>query len=193
MVLISRIINNSKLVSNFLLMIHMDTKDLKRNQQLFGGFSVFILVADCVYIQVSGPCPSLCLKNHSNSLSLSLSLSKMELGLSLGDTPRPLTYIDKTQKMVSTDLGFCMGFHGRFISQDSEEEKSGSSDPPVQLDLLPFSPVQRTQPPSQLVRFPWLTQNCNSTTLLKSIESRSFISYFPIFLSWFLLIFLFFE
>ncbi|GFY99829.1 homeobox leucine zipper protein [Actinidia rufa] len=83
----------------------------------------------------------------------------MELGLSLGDTPRPLTCIDKTQKMVSTDLGFCMGFTGRFISQDSEEEKSGSSDPPVQLDLLPFSPVQRTQPPSQLVRFPWLTQN----------------------------------
>ncbi|GFZ20951.1 homeobox leucine zipper protein [Actinidia rufa] len=74
----------------------------------------------------------------------------MELGLSLGDTPKPLTFIDKTQKMVSKDLGFRMGFNGRLTSQESEEEKSGSSDPPVQLDLLPFSPVQRTQPPSQL-------------------------------------------
>ncbi|XP_057488923.1 homeobox-leucine zipper protein HOX11-like [Actinidia eriantha] len=96
----------------------------------------------------------------------------MELGLSLGDTPKPLTFIDKTQKMVGKDLGFRMGFNGRLISQESEEEKSSSSDPPVQLDLLPFSPVQRTQPPSQLVRFPWLTQNLLSGPGLQPEEEE---------------------
>ena len=36
------------------------------------------------------------------------------------------------------------------------DDKRVSSDPPLQLDLLPFSPVPRTQPSSHL-RFPWLT------------------------------------
>ncbi|CAK9148446.1 unnamed protein product [Ilex paraguariensis] len=103
----------------------------------------------------------------------------MELALSLGDTTKTFTFADKSQRMVGIgkDLGFCMGL-GSLVNGRSEErggervggesrrksmmreedERRGSSDPPVQLDLLPFSPVQRNQPPSQL-RFPWLTEN----------------------------------
>ncbi|KAA8516978.1 hypothetical protein F0562_017204 [Nyssa sinensis] len=98
----------------------------------------------------------------------------MELALSLGETPKPFTFFDKTQKMVNKDLGFCIGLgpvmingrsHGRGETHEGEgrreeirdeHEMRGSSDPPVQLDLLPFSPVPRNQPSSQL-RFPWLT------------------------------------
>ncbi|KAB1222396.1 Homeobox-leucine zipper protein HAT14 [Morella rubra] len=99
----------------------------------------------------------------------------MELALSLGDTPKPFSFLDNTPKISHKDLGFCMGlgsgFSGR--SDDKKEaceaedrrvvirdegERRVSSDPPLQLDLLPFSPVPRSQPPSQL-RFPWLTDN----------------------------------
>lgn len=101
----------------------------------------------------------------------------MELALSLGDTPKPFSFLDNTPKISHKDLGFCMGlgsgFSGR--SDDKKEaceaedrrvvirdegERRVSSDPPLQLDLLPFSPVPRSQPPSQL-RFPWLTDNRN--------------------------------
>ncbi|XP_041028744.1 homeobox-leucine zipper protein HOX11-like [Juglans microcarpa x Juglans regia] len=100
----------------------------------------------------------------------------MELALSLGDTPKPFTFLDKTPKMSSKDVGFCMGlgsaFSGRSdekretrqgedrreVIRDEGERRLLSSDPPVQLDLLPFSPVPRSQPPTQL-RFPWLADN----------------------------------
>ncbi|XAR70044.1 hypothetical protein NMG60_11001862 [Bertholletia excelsa] len=86
----------------------------------------------------------------------------MELALSLGDAPKPFSVLDKAgQKLVNKDLGFCMGLgpliNGRSHERE-EEERRGSSDPPVQLDLLPFSPVPRSQPLSQ-IRFPWLSEN----------------------------------
>ncbi|XWS56180.1 hypothetical protein CRYUN_Cryun09bG0064200 [Craigia yunnanensis] len=96
----------------------------------------------------------------------------MELALSLGDSSKPFSF-DKTPKLSSKDLGFCMGLGNGFRSQEKldafetecrgEASKDGddkrvSSDPPLQLNLLPFSPVPRTQPSSQL-RFPWLTDN----------------------------------
>lgn len=96
----------------------------------------------------------------------------MELDLSLGDTPKPFTFLDKRQRMVSRDLGFCMalgksttsaeggGDHQSRSSRESDSEKRGSSDPPLQLDLLPSDPVQRSQASSQL-SFSWLTKHCN--------------------------------
>lgn len=103
----------------------------------------------------------------------------MELALSLGDAPKPFTFLDKTPKVVSNkDLGFCMGLGSgsggssddktvsregdgrREVIRDEGGERRVSSDPPVQLELLPFSPVPRSHPPTQL-RFPWLTDNCN--------------------------------
>ncbi|XP_059462676.1 homeobox-leucine zipper protein HOX11 [Corylus avellana] len=101
----------------------------------------------------------------------------MELALSLGDAPKPFTFLDKTPKAVSNkDLGFCMGLGSgsggssddktvsregdgrREVIRDEGGERRVSSDPPVQLELLPFSPVPRSHPPTQL-RFPWLTDN----------------------------------
>ncbi|XVE61275.1 hypothetical protein DITRI_Ditri06bG0026600 [Diplodiscus trichospermus] len=97
----------------------------------------------------------------------------MELALSLGDPSKSFSFLDKTPKLSSKDLGFCMGLGNGFRSQEKgvafESESKGeagsdgddkrvSSDPPLQLDLLPFSPVPRAQPASQL-RFPWLTDN----------------------------------
>ncbi|KAK6289616.1 hypothetical protein POUND7_001157 [Theobroma cacao] len=97
----------------------------------------------------------------------------MELALSLGDPSKPFSFLDKAPKLSSKDLGFCMGLGNGFRSQEKGDafegesrgeatrdghDKRVSSDPPLQLDLLPFSPVPRSQPPSQL-RFPWLTDN----------------------------------
>ncbi|XP_057782533.1 homeobox-leucine zipper protein HAT14 [Salvia miltiorrhiza] len=89
----------------------------------------------------------------------------MELALSLGDTPKPFSFLEKPQKILSKDLGFCMGT-GKVSSDGGEKNKKSderrfsdgptSSDPPVQLDLLPFSPVQRSQPSSNKLPFPWL-------------------------------------
>jgi len=75
----------------------------------------------------------------------------MELALSLGDTPNlPFSFLDKPNKdplpsFFSTQQG------------KTSEEKRGSSDPPIQLDLLPFTPVLRSPHPP----IPWLTQPCN--------------------------------
>lgn len=88
----------------------------------------------------------------------------MELALSLGDAPKPFSFLDKTPKMSNKDLGFCMGLGSSSGGRSDEKtdsrdgERRVSSDPPLQLDLLPFSPVPRSQPPTQL-RFPWLTDN----------------------------------
>lgn len=69
----------------------------------------------------------------------------MELALSLGDTSKTFTLPTKDKR--------------------ADAERKGSSDPPVQLDLLPFTPVLRSQPPSQL-RIPWLTQTCGAARVL---------------------------
>ncbi|KAJ9565461.1 hypothetical protein OSB04_001427 [Centaurea solstitialis] len=91
----------------------------------------------------------------------------MELDLSLGDTPKPVPFADQKTK----DLGFYMGLEsGRQIqdchqknSNDDEKTNcsSSSSDrPPLQLDLLPFSPAlhQSPPPPPSHRPFPWLSQ-----------------------------------
>ncbi|KAG8367955.1 hypothetical protein BUALT_Bualt16G0126400 [Buddleja alternifolia] len=79
----------------------------------------------------------------------------MELGLSLGDTvPKPLQFLhdNKPQKIIEKDLGFCMAV-GKMNSDDENNgrsketgllDRASSSDPPVQLDLLPFDPVHKT-------------------------------------------------
>ncbi|CAK7342306.1 unnamed protein product [Dovyalis caffra] len=96
----------------------------------------------------------------------------MELALSLGDTSKPFNFLDKTPKLSSKDLGFCMGLGSGFTastrSQDKpgshesnlqEDERRVSSDPPLQLDLLPLSPIPRKHQPPSKIRFPWLTDN----------------------------------
>ncbi|XP_012087786.1 homeobox-leucine zipper protein HAT14 isoform X2 [Jatropha curcas] len=89
----------------------------------------------------------------------------MELALSLGDTSKPFKFLDINPTNISTkDLGFCMalgtGFNGK-SHHSGEGDKVLPSDPPLQLDLLPFSPVPRQNPSSQ-IRFPWLTDNYGS-------------------------------
>ncbi|KAF3442657.1 hypothetical protein FNV43_RR16573 [Rhamnella rubrinervis] len=92
----------------------------------------------------------------------------MELALSLGhDASTPFTFLDKTPKIANKDLGFRMALGSSFSAARSEEIKEArggqdnrrtSSDPPVQLDLLPLVPVPRTQTALQF-RLPWLTDN----------------------------------
>ncbi|KAK6941934.1 Leucine zipper, homeobox-associated [Dillenia turbinata] len=95
----------------------------------------------------------------------------MELALSLGDASRSLTnFTDKPVK-IKDNMGFCMGL-GALIKEKSQEKtqqqeitredvRRASSDPPVQLDLLPFSPVQRyPPPPPSHLRFSWLMNLC---------------------------------
>ncbi|KAK4413054.1 Homeobox-leucine zipper protein HAT14 [Sesamum alatum] len=101
----------------------------------------------------------------------------MELALSLGgDTPgpKPFSLVEKSQKILGKDLGFCMAVGKSsaadgennircnestgLFSADDQRRSDSSSDPPLQLDLLPFSPVHRTQPSSHKFPFPWLTE-----------------------------------
>ncbi|GAA0183866.1 hypothetical protein LIER_42476 [Lithospermum erythrorhizon] len=104
----------------------------------------------------------------------------MELALSLGDgSPKGFPFLHKSEKMSSRskdeELGFCMGL-GRPSEGDNEgrkeemllrniNEKRGSLDPPLQLDLLPFSPVPRTQTSNSSFGFPWLSQNLASVAV----------------------------
>ncbi|EEF27847.1 homeobox-leucine zipper protein HOX11 [Ricinus communis] len=101
----------------------------------------------------------------------------MELALSLGDASKPFKFLDNTtpknNKMIpNKDLGFCMGLATSGFaprSQDKTHDHSHegddddgdrrrvlSSDRPVQLDLLPFSPVH---PARRQIPFPWLSDN----------------------------------
>ncbi|XP_048432324.1 homeobox-leucine zipper protein HAT14-like [Pyrus x bretschneideri] len=96
----------------------------------------------------------------------------MELALSLGDASKPFLFLDKAPKIGSNkDLGFCMGLGSAARSDESSRESTHevydqeegrrsrvSSDPPLQLNLLPSAPVPRSHASSQL-RFPWLTDN----------------------------------
>lgn len=91
----------------------------------------------------------------------------MELALSLGDQSR------SPKKMK--ELGFCMGLgssnqiqdhhHKKFEEKNDDDKKSSSSSdlPPLQLDLVPFSPPphQSLPPPLSQRPFPWLSRICN--------------------------------
>ncbi|KAK8649327.1 hypothetical protein V6N13_130057 [Hibiscus sabdariffa] len=82
----------------------------------------------------------------------------MELALSLGDSSKPFPFLEKTPKLClsSNDLGFC-----KEADRDGDHKRV-SSDPPLQLHLLPFSPLPRT-PPSPQLRLPWLNDNLHET------------------------------
>ncbi|XP_073047067.1 homeobox-leucine zipper protein HAT14-like [Primulina eburnea] len=86
----------------------------------------------------------------------------MELSLSLGDTPKPFSFVQKSKDGVvgEDQLGFCMAV-GKLSASEAENGRGKNDDPPVQLDLMPFSPVPRSQPSVALAKFPfpWLTQS----------------------------------
>lgn len=65
-------------------------------------------------------------------------------------------------------MGLGSGFPATTRSQDKlgshesnyqDDERRVSSDPPLQLDLLPFSPVPRGHQAPSRIHFPWLTDN----------------------------------
>ncbi|KAH6755741.1 hypothetical protein C2S53_010003 [Perilla frutescens var. hirtella] len=97
----------------------------------------------------------------------------MELGLSL----QPFSLIESSQKIIGTaDLGFCMAVgkmcgdgqnYSRCKETGSYEDQTttSSSEQPVQLDLLPFSPVHRYQPSSN--NFPFTTNTLTQNLLSK--------------------------
>ncbi|KAL6523204.1 Homeobox-leucine zipper protein [Orobanche gracilis] len=99
----------------------------------------------------------------------------MELGLSLGDPPKTFPFLEKSQKTLGKELGFCMALGNRDsidigekhdghdkepIFSDDRPRIDSSSDPsPVQLDLLPFSPVHKSHPSSDKFPFAcWLNE-----------------------------------
>ncbi|KAL6522387.1 homeobox-leucine zipper protein [Orobanche minor] len=95
----------------------------------------------------------------------------MELGLSLGDPPKPFSFLEKSQKTLAKDLGFCMALDngdkndGNYKEPDFSDDRrhpirdSSSDPPPVQLDLLPFSPVHKSHPSSNKFPFAcWLNE-----------------------------------
>ena len=106
-----------------------------------------------------------------NCFSFFLFFFTMELALSLGDTSKSFTFLDKAAVNLPTNKdppglfslapSFAATAAAADKRSDAAERRGFSSDPPVQLDLLPFSPVLRPQqhPPSHL-RIPWLTQAC---------------------------------
>ncbi|MED6130438.1 homeobox-leucine zipper protein [Stylosanthes scabra] len=71
----------------------------------------------------------------------------MELALSLGEAPKSFTLPNNKDPVA-----FCVP-----LGAASSDERRASSDPPVQLDLLPSTPVLRSQHPSSHLRIPWLT------------------------------------
>lgn len=101
----------------------------------------------------------------------------MELGLSLGEAPKPFSFMEKSSKS-NKGLEFCMGLGvGLNTREDNEasderdssskrsaedgggRDKTASIDPPVQLDLLPLAPVPRHL--SSHLPFPWPSENGN--------------------------------
>ncbi|KAK7278809.1 hypothetical protein RJT34_23847 [Clitoria ternatea] len=91
----------------------------------------------------------------------------MELALSLGDTSKPFTFLDKPTNLPTKDPPmFCISAGKPSEDKRSDDETRGSSDPPVQLDLLPFTPVLRSHPPSSHLRIPWLAEACAPARVL---------------------------
>lgn len=85
----------------------------------------------------------------------------MELALSLGETPKAITFLDKSQKVnFGNDLGFCMT-----LGESGAEAKTKASDSDlhIQLDLTPFSPVPRSQTSLNKLHFSWITENCKAS------------------------------
>ncbi|KAI3507644.1 hypothetical protein L1887_22633 [Cichorium endivia] len=100
----------------------------------------------------------------------------MELALSLGDTPKTISFADqsRSQQPKMKELGFCMNVgssskiqdhqHKNFSDKKDDDKtncsSSSSDQPPLQLDLLPFSPAlnQAPPPPPSDRPFPWLSQ-----------------------------------
>lgn len=129
----------------------------------------------------------------------------MELALSLGDTPKPFSLHEKSQKILGMDLGFCMavekdennGGRGEETGSSETERRASSSDPTAQLRLLAFSPAHRSQPPSNYkFPFPWPSDHTlvsdaargekreEWAATLSSSENKSYqMDYFSIFKS----------
>lgn len=88
----------------------------------------------------------------------------MELALSLGDAskPFPASFLDKAPSSKGAkDLEFRVGLGITGDGRGRDVIPGGSdSDVPLQLDLLPFSPVPRSKTPQQ-IRLPWLAETRN--------------------------------
>ncbi|CAI9782739.1 unnamed protein product [Fraxinus pennsylvanica] len=83
----------------------------------------------------------------------------MDLALSLGETPKPFTFLDKSQKIAGNDIRFCMALGETSAEARTRGKVSSDSDLPIQLDLMPFSPVPRSQTSFDKLHFPWLNEN----------------------------------
>lgn len=117
----------------------------------------------------------------------------MELGLSLGEAPKPFGFLEKPREQVINNnnkgTGFCMALsigpssssggendqneadheQQRVIQKQQQQQRGGDDDadvendqsastaPPVQLDLLPRTPVLRTH------GFPWISSENGET------------------------------
>ncbi|KAJ1403366.1 Leucine zipper, homeobox-associated [Sesbania bispinosa] len=97
----------------------------------------------------------------------------MELALSLGDASKPFSLLDKnnpTKLPPNKDpLGFCI------TRNNSSEERRGSSDPPIQLDLLPSTPVLRSH-----LRIPWLNDALERVTSEPPARGAFDVNRFPL-------------
>ncbi|XP_057450633.1 homeobox-leucine zipper protein HOX11 [Lotus japonicus] len=94
----------------------------------------------------------------------------MELALSLGDARKSFSLLENLTKSSNKDaLGFSIP---QEETGKSSEEKRGSSDPPVQLDLLPSTPVLRPHPPSSHIRIPWLTDALGIERVTPEVPAR---------------------
>ncbi|XP_019418291.1 PREDICTED: homeobox-leucine zipper protein HAT14-like isoform X4 [Lupinus angustifolius] len=85
----------------------------------------------------------------------------MELALSLGDTQKPFSLLHNNPSSTlhnnKDPTSLCITLGGASFSGKSQDKRRGSSDPPLQLDLLPSTPVLRPQQPSSHLQIPWLT------------------------------------
>ncbi|TKY62526.1 Homeobox-leucine zipper protein HAT14 [Spatholobus suberectus] len=79
----------------------------------------------------------------------------MELALSLGDTPKPFSLPTNNDS-----VGLCIALG---------DDKRSSSDPPVQLDLLPSTPVL----PSSHLPIPWLSDALGMERVTPEIPVRA--------------------
>ncbi|XP_028777542.1 homeobox-leucine zipper protein HOX11 [Neltuma alba] len=75
----------------------------------------------------------------------------MELALSLGDAPKPFSFLDKLTNMP---LAANRWNHHR----EGNEDARSSSAPPVQLHLLPLTPLPPNPPPPPRLSIPWLSR-----------------------------------